>query len=299
MKIRTILDLSKAPPSIQVDELSAHWNDVTAEYPALTDAEVAVLEFDDGSDKVDWLEPVRPALNDLDSALRLIRSDDGPGSGFAPAAVDIRQLLPTRQSPPQAPDAATNGGAWRSIDLEAGIDYEWRLLNQLDDDDRQHVIHGLLRERVALRAQAVRRAAAEARVVDAHARYEGERVKHLAATIGGVAERVNHMKEWRRIAKWGVGILIATTAVAAWALRYLLTGPVEDGTMSGETFSLVVFVLALFAASPAMLLLLERPLKGLDSWSPGGKSDATKAAEGSDEDGGNAATAPRKATTPN
>ncbi len=49
---------------------------------------------------------------------------------------------------------------------------------------------------------------------------------------------------------------------------------VRDAKLGGAGLALVIFVLALFAISPAVLLLLERPLKGLDSYSPTGPAPA-------------------------
>ncbi|QII05928.1 DUF308 domain-containing protein [Rhodococcoides fascians A25f] len=59
-------------------------------------------------------------------------------------------------------------------------------------------------------------------------------------------------------------------------IAFLLT---RDHHIDGYQLPLVLFVLALIAVSPSVLLLLERPLRGLDHWSPGGKVEDDAKAE--------------------
>jgi len=65
------------------------------------------------------------------------------------------------------------------------------------------------------------------------------------------------------------------------AVAYTLLKLMPDGKISDAAAPIIIFVLALFAISPAVLLLRERPLEGLDKWSPGGPA-APKKEEGGD-----------------
>jgi hypothetical protein len=77
--------------------------------------------------------------------------------------------------------------------------------------------------------------------------------------------------KWTALATWGVGLLLVTVsfgiAMTTWLV--LLAG---ERKISVWALPTAIFVLALFAISPAVLLIRERPLKGLDEWMPGGKA---------------------------
>jgi hypothetical protein len=89
------------------------------------------------------------------------------------------------------------------------------------------------------------------------------------------------MKSWRKLASkapWFLlGCLIVATLFVAAAVA--LTA---KGKINGAELALSVFVAALFAISPSVLLLLERPLAGLDSFSPGVGGES-KAGTGDDK----------------
>jgi len=91
-------------------------------------------------------------------------------------------------------------------------------------------------------------------------------------------EVVEGMKKWRALANWApwflLGTVVFSAAMAAFAMWATYKGKIDGLELAG-----IVFVLALFAISPVVLLLLERPLSGLDQWSPGGGG-------GGDGDGG-------------
>lgn len=78
-------------------------------------------------------------------------------------------------------------------------------------------------------------------------------------------ELLASLQRWRRISHSAVPLLIVTTAFAMIGVcaAVLLVG---SGRITGSELALITFGLAVFAASPATLLLLERPLKGVDSF---------------------------------
>jgi hypothetical protein len=53
--------------------------------------------------------------------------------------------------------------------------------------------------------------------------------------------------------------------MAAFGMRALYSDRID-----GYEFGVMLFALAVFAISPAVLLLLERPLAGIDKWTPSG-----------------------------
>jgi hypothetical protein len=81
-------------------------------------------------------------------------------------------------------------------------------------------------------------------------------------------ESLKHMKKWRSIAKIGLLVLGFTTAFSMVAVGYVLLYLAPNDDVSDAVIPIIIFVLALFAISPAVLLLRERPLEGLDKWSP-------------------------------
>lgn len=75
----------------------------------------------------------------------------------------------------------------------------------------------------------------------------------------------------------GLVFLIVTTLLSIAGVVYLLTYLTPHKDVSDAAIPIIIFVLALFAISPAVLLLRERPLKGLDEWSPSaGTHDSAK-----------------------
>jgi cell division septation protein DedD len=97
-----------------------------------------------------------------------------------------------------------------------------------------------------------------------------QRVKLAEEGVKLAGELYEHMRKWRAIANWGIGILCATTIFSMLGVAYVLLKLMPDDKVSDVAAPIIVFVLALFAISPAVLLLRERPLGGLDQWSPGG-----------------------------
>lgn len=81
-------------------------------------------------------------------------------------------------------------------------------------------------------------------------------------------EVVRGLQKWRSLAGWAPWFLLGTLIFSA-ALSGFGMWATYQGSISALDLSVLIFVLALFAISPAVLLLLERPLAGLDNWKPG------------------------------
>jgi uncharacterized membrane protein YhdT len=83
-----------------------------------------------------------------------------------------------------------------------------------------------------------------------------------------LAEFREQAKKWRTLANWGVGTLVVTSLFAMAMTAYLSTLLGGTTKFPAWAFITAIFVLALFALSPAVLLIIERPLKGIDEWKP-------------------------------
>jgi hypothetical protein len=115
----------------------------------------------------------------------------------------------------------------------------------------------------------------------------GKRVELATEGVGIAHEMLEQMKRWRSIARWGLISLAVTTIFAMAAVAYILVELVPDGKIGEVAAPIMIFVLAVFAISPATLLLLERPLEGLDKWSPSGPADGGgDGEEGAEEEKG-------------
>lgn len=147
------------------------------------------------------------------------------------------------------------------------------LLDACAADERE----GLAEELLRVRAQMTD---ADAKTRDSRAGLEEQQAKlaekKVALAVKGVdlaGEMLEQMKKWRSIANWGLGFLVATTTFSMVAAAYVLLKLMPGKEVSDVAAPIIIFVLALFAISPAVLLLRERPLEGLDKWSPGGGSN--------------------------
>ncbi len=110
-----------------------------------------------------------------------------------------------------------------------------------------------------------------------------QRVALAGKGVDLAGETYEHMRKWRKIANWGLGALVATTLFSMVAVGYMLFELVHGGEVSDVAAPIIIFVLALFAISPAVLLLRERPLEGLDKWFPGKSGDAEEKKEKDDK----------------
>src|SRR6185437_12765981 len=93
--------------------------------------------------------------------------------------------------------------------------------------------------------------------------------------IDTARELLEHMRVWQSLAKSVPALLYACLAIST-VLAGLAFTLAFKKDINGSELALLIFVLALFAVSPSVLFLLERPLKGIDDWSPsGGASDSS------------------------
>jgi hypothetical protein len=185
---------------------------------------------------------------------------------------------------------------------EWAVSPELSLLRLVDDDRRKDLAEELLRVRGEITGP-------DADVRKAHAALE-QRQADLAAkdieladsrvALAGVGvdlarEALEQMRKWRSIADVGLWVLGATTAFSMLATAYILLKLMPDDQVSDVAAPIMIFVLALFAISPAVLLLRERPLEGIDKWSPAGPAEGKgeeeegEAASGSGSKGGSEA----------
>jgi hypothetical protein len=159
-----------------------------------------------------------------------------------------------------------------------------------DDTYRGRIAEAALRVRTGVTDTDDKRRAAEAaraslennlvsarvQLVQKDVELAGQRVALAEKGIDMAGELFAHMKKWRAIANWGLAVLLVTTLFSLWAVSYVLRTLLPAEPISDVAAPVMVFVLTLFAISPAVLLLRERPLKGLDQWMPGGKADDGK-----------------------
>ena len=84
-------------------------------------------------------------------------------------------------------------------------------------------------------------------------------------------ELLAHMKRWRELSVWGLRILGVELVLSLGFLIWLFILAGAD-KISDWAFPTAIFALALFVISPVVLLILERPLKGVDEagWPGGG-----------------------------
>lgn len=112
---------------------------------------------------------------------------------------------------------------------------------------------------------------------------EEQKIDLVDAQLAHIKEKTAHLRTWRHLGVLGGAMLIAAgifVGKMAWELLWHFDGVEGNAT----EFALILFVLALFAVSPAVLLLLERPLAGIDQFMPGGKAETPAADGGSEAD---------------
>ncbi len=167
---------------------------------------------------------------------------------------------------------------------------EVSLLRLVDDDKRRELAEELLRVRGEITEAdgAVRaaRATLEQKQVDLAGKnieLADSRVALAGVGVDIAKEVLEQMRKWRSIADVGLWVLGATTTFSMLATAYILLKLMPDSQVSDVAAPIMIFVLALFAISPAVLLLRERPLEGIDKWSPagGGEGKGEEEEEGS------------------
>jgi hypothetical protein len=143
---------------------------------------------------------------------------------------------------------------------------EMVLLNRAPAAHQEALAEQMLRVRAGIAPHQTRLAQAKADYADKKTAVAGKLVQLLDDTHQQLQSR-------KRLAAWGPWMLLGTTIFAALALAAVVV-MLGMGKVDGWGAALLVFVLALFAISPAVLLINERPLQGLDKWMPGGSAAA-------------------------
>lgn len=122
-----------------------------------------------------------------------------------------------------------------------------------------------------------------------------ELIKQQAIVTVILAEALKQSVAWRDLAKTGKRVLLVLTlfaAVIVGLLTHLLFG---TNRLDPWAYSVAIFALAVFALSPAALLIIERPLKGIDEWTPTAKPDSSQAQQS--QNGGAASGATSQSST--
>ena len=113
---------------------------------------------------------------------------------------------------------------------------------------------------------------ADAELVRKDVELKSELLKQQAKVTALLDEFLRHAAAWRGLAQTGKHVLIGLTLFSC-AVTGFLAFLLYDEKLDPWAFTTAVFVLALFAISPAVLLIIERPLKGIDQWMPSGKAE--------------------------
>lgn len=149
------------------------------------------------------------------------------------------------------------------------------LFAQLNDDKRSQLAERILEKQHGLDQSQLR---ADSLVGD----FQAERVNLMKQAVAAATETNEHLKTWKHLAH-SVIPLLALSTIAAFIFIWNLFPLVASERMSGWEMAVVIFVLALVAVSPATLLLVGRPLKGLDEWGPGAQEKKAEEAPSKDD----------------
>jgi hypothetical protein len=132
-------------------------------------------------------------------------------------------------------------------------------------------------------------------ITEGHATARAERNLMLKAAVDVTTSINDQLKRWTELSKLVVPLL-AAMSLAGILLIVVCLDLLRAGRLNGTEMALLAFVFTLAAVSPATLLLIGRPLKGLDQWSPtGGKAEeaAPKADTGGKPPAGKSTEAPK------
>lgn len=108
---------------------------------------------------------------------------------------------------------------------------------------------------------------------------EAKRNELLAQAVRAATTLNDQLDGWKMLRGWAIGLMVTGTVFAVVMTIWLLNGR-DLRSLEGYLLPILIFVFAVMAVSPAVLLLLGRPLAGIDQFLPGGKAEAPeKAAE--------------------
>jgi hypothetical protein len=161
---------------------------------------------------------------------------------------------------------------------------EVELLARVENDDAPDLATEMLKIRSGLTTEQVdvRKQEVALRVEDVHLKQKSVAQQEQAVQLLGAFRQ--QVDKWTSLADVGIGLLIVTLvfgmAMSAWVIYLAAADKLDDWAVPTAIFALAVFI-----ASPAVLLLRERPLKGIDQWTPSGAAREEAAQEpGSDTD---------------
>lgn len=144
---------------------------------------------------------------------------------------------------------------------------ETALLAHLEPEERRAIAVRLLEQQGGLSEQQMR---SETLAND----FQLQRVILMRQAVAAAAESNQHLRAWRELSKKVVPFLVATTVFGVMLVLVALD-LVRQGKLDGLETALLVFIFAIMAVSPATLLLIGRPLEGLDKWRPGSTEKET------------------------
>lgn len=164
------------------------------------------------------------------------------------------------------------------------------LLSQVTDrQTRSQLAQELLRVKAGIPATAGLRTRQE-QLEDQRIAFEQQRTQYFARLVLQADEYIEQRKKWRELAdqvpkilRWA---LIVSAVLTAGVFGLLLAHAID-----GWQAVMMIFVLAVAAISPSVLLLVERPLAGIDAFQPSvDGSKAKGSASGSEGDGASSTT---------
>jgi hypothetical protein len=132
-------------------------------------------------------------------------------------------------------------------------------------------------------------------ITEGHVTARAERNLMLKAAVDVTTSINDQLKRWTELSQLVVPLL-AAMSLAGFLLILVCLDLLRAGRVNGTEMALLAFVFTLAAVSPATLLLIGRPLKGLDQWSPtGAKAEeaAPKADAGGKPPAGRSTEAPK------
>jgi hypothetical protein len=168
-----------------------------------------------------------------------------------------------------------------------------------NEDDRGALAMDLLKVRAGIAEHQLAAADEEIELQQQSVAYAAQNValRMKAVEQQGVvteilSELLAHFKRWRALSVWGVIFLsvalVFSMFLMVWLFRLARADKISDWALPAG-----IFALALFVISPAVLLLRERPLEGLDKagW-PGAESSKPQGQTPASSEAAPAATAP-------
>ncbi|HMS74527.1 hypothetical protein [Gordonia sp. (in: high G+C Gram-positive bacteria)] len=109
------------------------------------------------------------------------------------------------------------------------------------------------------------------------------RRRYLRAVALMAEKLVEQAEAWKKLAFFAAGLSVALLVFSGFVIRDV-AGKVQASASVGYQLIGVIFALTVFVASPGVLFLLGRPLKGVDEWTPDGVMKSEKGGKGDDVD---------------